>query len=290
MLSLFRNLFPTGDTKRPDSYQVFLDVFDEEVSADEMLRLYKSERQTASRAYDATYQTLAAEIAAISAQAMKVASQRTKETAESEIAISTLIDHSGSMRGSKLQMASILADTLGEFCQALNLPFEILGFTTVGWRGEPARMRWFGKKFPGRLCALRHIVYRSFDDTKPLSMKAMFLHSLLKENVDGEAIQWAAKRLQSRDENRKVLIVLSDGAPVDDSTLQANWPSILNEHLIEVIDEVSQMPDFSIGAIGIGYDVSRYYADHCNVQTLDEIETHVFPFVAKLAFGAEVTE
>jgi cobaltochelatase CobT len=155
---------------------------------------------------------------------------------------------------------------------------EVLGFTTATWKGGRSRARWLreGRPYrPGRLCDLLHIVYRSPDDPRASSggwtFKPMLRPDLLKENVDGEAVTWAASRLLARERPRKLLLAISDGAPVDDSTLMANGPSILDDHLRSVLAEIDRAGRIRTAAVGIGFDVSRYYAVSATVTTPDDL-------------------
>ncbi|MBV9964753.1 MAG: cobaltochelatase subunit CobT [Alphaproteobacteria bacterium] len=179
--------------------------------------------------------------------------------------VTLLIDNSGSMRGRPITVAAMSADILARTLERCGVKVEILGFTTRAWKGGQARERWIaaGKPpNPGRLNDLRHIVYKPAD---PPSRRArrnlglMLREGILKENIDGEALAWAHNRLLGRPEERKILMVISDGAPVDDSTLSVNPGNYLEKHLREVIREIERMSAVELTAIGIGHDVTRYY-------------------------------
>ena len=199
-----------------------------------------------------------------------------------------LVDHSGSLRGQKAVVVCSAIQVLADFFTRLGLPYEILGFTTKSWRGGSSRKDWrYGSKpkNPGRLCDLLHIVYRDADSDvpgAPWSIRNLLRDSLLKENVDGEALQWAAERLNARAEPIKVILVISDGAPVDDSTLLANGPNILMEHLKSVISDVTEDQSFTLGAVGIDYDVSDFYDRCISLQTTDELGKPLLQFAANL--------
>jgi cobaltochelatase CobT len=203
---------------------------------------------------------------------------------------SLLIDHSGSMRKrpSIIPMALALAHAVAECWSQLGIRYEILGFTTRSWRGGRPRRHWFlaGQPAnPGRLCELLHIIYRSADDTcrgAPQSIRNLMRAGLLKENVDGEALIWAAERLRKRPEKRKALLVVSDGAPVDDATLDANSGDILHRHLKDVIAGIRQASDIRLAAIGLGHDVSIYYSEGIVITSTDELTGHVLPFLSAL--------
>ena len=179
--------------------------------------------------------------------------------------VTLLIDNSGSMRGRPITIAALCADILSRTLERCNVKVEILGFTTKNWKGGESREDWNknGKpQYPGRLNDLRHIIYKSADSNWRQSKKnlgLMLKEGLLKENIDGEAILWAFNRLKKRKEERKILMVISDGAPVDDSTLSVNSGDFLEKHLKKVVKIIQDNKDFEILAIGIGHDVSRYY-------------------------------
>jgi len=188
-----------------------------------------------------------------------------RETEFRDTVVSLLIDNSGSMRGRPIAVAAMSADILVRTLERCGVKVEILGFTTRAWKGGQAREQWLraGKPAnPGRLNDLRHIVYKPADAPWRRARKSLGLmlrEGLLKENIDGEAIMWAHQRLLGRPEQRRILMVISDGAPVDDSTLSANPGNYLEKHLREVIDWVETRSEVELLAIGIGHDVTRYY-------------------------------
>jgi cobaltochelatase CobT len=179
--------------------------------------------------------------------------------------VSLLIDNSGSMRGRPISIAAISAEILAKTLERCNVKCEILGFTTKAWKGGQSREEWLAKgrpKNPGRLNDLRHIIFKQADEPwrrAKLNLGLMMKEGLLKENIDGEALEWAYKRLLRREENRKILLVISDGAPVDDSTLSVNPANYLEKHLREIIDKIETNNKIQLLAIGIGHDVTRYY-------------------------------
>jgi cobaltochelatase CobT len=179
--------------------------------------------------------------------------------------VSLLIDNSGSMRGRPITVAAMSADILARTLERCGVKVEILGFTTRAWKGGQARERWIaaGKPpNPGRLNDLRHIVYKPADAPwrrARRNLGLMLREGILKENIDGEALAWAHNRLLGRPEERKILMVISDGAPVDDSTLSVNPGNYLEKHLREVIREIERQSIVELTAIGIGHDVTRYY-------------------------------
>ena len=179
--------------------------------------------------------------------------------------VSLLIDNSGSMRGRPITIAAMCADILARTLERCSVKTEVLGFTTKAWKGGKSRESWFeeGKQpAPGRLNDLRHIIYKTADEPWRRSKRnlgLMLREGLLKENIDGEALEWAHKRLLGRTEQRKILMVISDGAPVDDSTLSVNAGNYLERHLKQVIQKIELDSSIELTAIGIGHDVNRYY-------------------------------
>jgi cobaltochelatase CobT len=188
-----------------------------------------------------------------------------QEMAFRDTVVSLLIDNSGSMRGRPITVAAMSADILARTLERCGVKVEILGFTTRAWKGGQAREKWIaaGKPAnPGRLNDLRHIVYKPADAPwrrARRSLGLMLREGILKENIDGEALMWAHNRLLGRPEERRILMVISDGAPVDDSTLSVNPGNYLEKHLREVIREIERIGSVELTAIGIGHDVTRYY-------------------------------
>lgn len=191
--------------------------------------------------------------------------------------VSLLIDNSGSMRGRPITVAALCSDIIVKTLERCLIKTEILGFTTKAWKGGKSREKWthFGKSSnPGRLNDLRHIIYKNGDAPWRRSKKNLGLllrEGILKENVDGEALSWAFSRLQGRQEERKILIVISDGAPVDDSTLSVNPGNYLERDLKNVILRIENKSNIELIAIGIGHDVSRYYTKAVTIMDVDEL-------------------
>jgi cobaltochelatase CobT len=191
--------------------------------------------------------------------------KRETETAFRDTVVTLLIDNSGSMRGRPITVAATCADILARTLERCDVKVEVLGFTTRAWKGGQSRERWAaaGKpRNPGRLNDLRHIIYKSADAPwrrARRNLGLMLREGLLKENIDGEALAWAWRRLRRRTEQRRILMVISDGAPVDDSTLSVNQGNYLERHLRDVIDDIEQRDAVELLAIGIGHDVTRYY-------------------------------
>ena len=191
--------------------------------------------------------------------------------------VTLLIDNSGSMRGRPITIAAICADILSRTLERCSVKVEILGFTTKNWKGGKSREEWNKKgkpKLPGRLNDLRHIIYKSADTHWRQSKKnlgLMLKEGLLKENIDGEAITWAFNRINKRKEERKILMVISDGAPVDDSTLSVNSGDFLEKHLKKIVKFIESNSEVEILAIGIGHDVSRYYKKAIKITDVQEL-------------------
>ena len=179
--------------------------------------------------------------------------------------VTLLIDNSGSMRGRPITIAAICADIMARTLERCGVKVEILGFTTKAWKGGQSREQWIndGKpSYPGRLNDLRHIIYKAADAPwrrSKNSLGLMLREGILKENIDGEALMWAHERLLGRLEDRKILMVISDGAPVDDTTLSSNSGNYLEQHLKQVIAYIESKSPIELVAIGIGHDVTRYY-------------------------------
>ncbi len=188
-----------------------------------------------------------------------------KETEFRDTVVTLLLDNSGSMRGRPIMVAAMSADILGRTLERCGVKVEILGFTTRAWKGGQSREKWLAEgrpRNPGRLNDLRHIIYKSADAPwrrVRRSLGLMLREGLLKENIDGEALLWAHERLLGRPEERRILMVISDGAPVDDSTLSVNARNYLERHLRQVIHWIETSSPVELIAIGIGHDVTRYY-------------------------------
>ena len=200
-----------------------------------------------------------------------------KDTEFRDTSVSLLVDSSGSMRGRSMTVAAICADIISTTLERCNVKTEVLGFTTKQWKGGESRKMWMenGKpENPGRLNDIRHIIFKSADTPWRRGQKnfgLMLREGLLKENVDGEALIWAHDRLARRAEQRKILMVISDGAPVDDSTLSTNPTNFLDLHLRQVIHSIETQSDINLIAIGIGHDVTRYYKNAVTIHRAEEL-------------------
>ena len=202
--------------------------------------------------------------------------------------VTLLIDNSGSMRGRSISLAAICADIIGSTLERCQIKTEILGFTTKHWKGGDSKKLWMingSRANPGRLNDIRHIIYKSADNSWRRSRRyfgAMLREGLLKENVDGEALAWSHERLLKRPEERKILIVISDGAPVDDSTLSANREDYLDNHLRQIILQIEKDSPIELQAIGIGHDVTKYYKNALTINRAEELGEVLLDELTKL--------
>ena len=200
-----------------------------------------------------------------------------RETDFRDTVVTLLIDNSGSMRGRPISIAAISADIMARTLERCGVKTEILGFTTRAWKGGQSREAWLTKgrpASPGRLNDLRHIIYKKADEPWRRARKSLGLmmrEGLLKENIDGEALAWAHNRLIGRPEERKILMVISDGAPVDDSTLSVNNGSYLERHLRQMINWIEAKSPVELCAIGIGHDVTRYYSKAVTIMDAEQL-------------------
>ena len=207
----------------------------------------------------------------------KLSYKKEKEVEFKDTVVSLLIDNSGSMRGRPITVAALCSDILAKTLERCLIKTEILGFTTKAWKGGESREKWIKKgkpSNPGRLNDLRHIIYKSADSPSRRSKQNLGLllrEGILKENIDGEALKWANSRLKNRQEKRKILIIISDGAPVDDSTLSVNPGNYLEKNLREVINQIQDNKEIELIAIGIGHDVSRYYSKAITIMDVDQL-------------------
>ncbi len=214
--------------------------------------------------------------------------KRERDTEFRDTVVTLLLDNSGSMRGRPITVAAMCGDILARTLERCAVKVEVLGFTTRAWKGGQSRERWVadGKpRNPGRLNDLRHIIYKSADTPWRRARKnlgLMLREGLLKENIDGEALLWAYRRLLSRPEHRRILMVISDGAPVDDSTLSVNPGNYLEKHLREIIREIEAREFVELIAIGIGHDVTRYYRRAVTIVDAEELGGTMMKKLAEL--------
>lgn len=200
-----------------------------------------------------------------------------KETEFRDTVVTLLLDNSGSMHGRSIRVAAVCADILSSTLERCGVKVEVLGFTTAAWKGGKSREQWVTAGYPanpGRLNDLRHIVYKSADTPfrqAKRNLGLMMRKGLLKENIDGEALLWAQNRLAQRPEQRKILMMISDGAPIDDSTLSTNPGRFLEKHLRHVISQIESADDIELVAIGIGHEVGQYYARAATIHDVSQL-------------------
>ncbi len=200
-----------------------------------------------------------------------------KENNYQDTIISFLIDNSGSMRGTPIVMSAMACELIAQILEKFSIKTEILGFTTSKWHGGKSKQLWQmsgGCKNPGRLSDLLHIIYKNSSQSlkkAKMNMALMLKEGILKENIDGEALLFAAKRLKMRPENRKILIIISDGAPIDDSTNSNNNKDILTNHLHHVISVLEKKSDIELAAIGIGHDVGSFYKNSIMIKNVEDL-------------------
>jgi len=292
----FRPDMPFGDVERWD-YRTFTREFDEEVHAEDLCdteeltrlrnfldqqlqpvqgvvsrlanKLQRLLMAQQNRSWDFDLEEGLLDTARLSRVVMDpmfpLSFKRERDTDFRDTVVTLLLDNSGSMRGRPIMVAAMCADILARTLERCAVKVEILGFTTRAWKGGQSRERWLSEgkpPHPGRLNDLRHIVYKSADAPwrrVKRNLGLMMREGLLKENIDGEALMWAHSRLAFRPESRRILMVISDGAPVDDSTLSVNTGNYLDHHLRKVIAEIETKSSVELSAIGIGHDVTRYY-------------------------------
>ena len=280
-----------SDPDRP--YQVYTRDFDVEVEADDLdavlAALPEADRRWAERfpevdpgqLYD-----LEKDLVSRRAGMRKAQAQDSSALGAADTIVSLLIDHSGSMRGQPMLFAARAALVASDLLDGLGAKQEVLGFTTARWRGGRSREKWLSDRqpaHPGRLNDLLHIIYcRAGEKLSARHCATMLRPDLMKENIDGEAIEWAASRLRQRQERQKYLIVLSDGAPVDDSTLLTNGDEYLNHHLRRVADEIEQAGDIRLAAIGIGHPVEQYYKQGITISSPEELESTLVRLINRL--------
>jgi cobaltochelatase CobT len=287
-------LFPSP-VARPQGYHIWSATHDEVVDAKELLKQYYQQPandppdpspREVLHAYEAATVDLRASLANEIFQTSESITRQWSTEPTRPIVASLLMDHSGSLKGEPIKLMLSVAESFAAICDALDIKHEILAFTTVNWHGKPLRQEWIRRgsmMYPGRLCALRHIVYRRFSASdKKLDLSAMFIPDLLKENVDGEAILWAVERMAHYVDHRRILFVVSDGAPVDDSTLQENATDILWKHLHEVIRQLLTDGRVELCGIGIINPTNNLYPCNCRVTELEDVEQNFLPFLSKI--------
>lgn len=305
MIGWLRRVFqkrpPDGD---PTVYRAYTTQFDKVVWAKDFIAEQIEPKGRSARAQASLWNVVtapsAARVSAVSRGLEFQARWSDGHALGARPLITILIDHSGSMRGPKAQIAALTADVLAQAFDSARIDYEVLGFTTANWKGGQSRALWMRRgrqRFPGRLCDLRHILYR--DATEPKldwarSLVALLMDPALKENVDGEALLWARSRAQVFDPSTWVCLVLSDGAPVDDSTISANDPSstsgYLVDHLLSVIAAFQKDPGIRLGGLGLQHAVHLYYPVSGEALTLSNAPFFAFDLLERLIWPRDATD
>lgn len=276
-------------------YWVFTKEFDEECNATELAERLPLLTASSRANLDSQWATLTDLKSPLLAQAYELAKEfiASDMSPKPSTVVSLLIDHSGSMRDQMSKVAAAI-NLAVQSLLAAGIRTEVLGFTTRHWKGGASWAKWRASSAPnapGRLCDLRHIVYCTADETDPgiaENLKLMLRQEVLRENVDGEALQWAVSRLQKIGASRKLLVVLSDGAPTDESTEACNRPAFLGDHLRFVVKTIQSSPDVSIASIGIGHDTSRFYSNATLVDDAAQLPVTLVDLLARWLMSAPV--
>ncbi|WP_088682197.1 cobalamin biosynthesis protein CobT [Rhizobium sp. R635] len=299
--SLFNRALKRAGSKAADTYSVFTRDFDVVVDATRLKEVLAPLSPDDATALDDAWTTFETSLnswrTTANLQALETTGSIRDATSEHErqdTVVSILVDHSGSMRGQSILLAAATVEIACDFLSRLGYRVEILGFTTLDWKGGQSRRLWKRRgspQYPGRLCDLLHIVYRSADKRGPPALgyvlKDMLRRDLLKENVDGEALEWAASRLYQRPEKHKILIVLSDGAPVDDSTLHENGPNFLIDHLRTVIARIEADDRILLAAIGINWETDSLYKHNLRVTAPEDLAGAMTDMLRNVLIGSE---
>jgi cobaltochelatase CobT len=272
-MALLKFLLGEKAARKIDSYKAFTRRYDRTVAAENLDSAIGTLGSNSANALDLAWQEYRDGLAGWKIKAnLKILEaagalrDRLTDAQRKDTLLTILIDQSGSMRGPKMLMTAMASDIFQATMTGIGFNCEVLGFTTIGWHGGRSRRRWkwtARPNNPGRLCDLLHIIYKDAADkrasTDGWQFRQMLRPDLPKENVDGEAIEWAASRMRSHCSTRKVLIVISDGAPADDSTILANGVDYLPQHLKAVLQNIDAAGDIDVCALGLAHDVERYY-------------------------------
>jgi cobaltochelatase CobT len=247
--------------RKATPYKIYTTEFDEVIRAAELL-----DDSTALAAHSFLLKRIRHELGSIlTSDLQELITAARRSNATSRVCVTILLDNSGSLRGEPIQAIAAASSLASRLLSEAGIPNEVLGYTTRAWKGGQSREQWLANGrplLPGRLNDLRHIVYKDFSQTfqeADIGFSAMLTNGILKENIDGEALPWAASRGASRSEPRKILLVVSDGAPVDDSTLSVNPKDILHKHLMESISTLRASKEVELYGFGLDYNVSRYF-------------------------------
>lgn len=286
----------------PD-YHIYTTKFDREVQANNLDDILGPLRSKDKASLDEAWHVVQTGLLPWRTRQLIIAAEtaariRTRLTDDerADAAVTLLLDHSGSMRGQKMLFAAAAVDIIQEFLLTLGFTCEVLGFTTSQWRGGRSRRRWkwrFRPRNPGRLNDILHIVYKNGDDrrasTGDWSFRQMLRPDLPKENIDGEAILWAAERLLALPQSRKHLIMLSDGAPVDDSTLHENGLTYLSDHLQIVVKRVIEAGQIDLAAVGIGHQFQNFFPVFSQIDAPDDLGVALISLLERVLINKEAT-
>ncbi|MEM7303585.1 MAG: hypothetical protein AAF468_21100 [Pseudomonadota bacterium] len=279
------------ENNKDQQYSIYTTAYDKEVTGEELIQeLSSKERANLEEQVGAFEQATAVHQTSAGLNAMSLVDGILSQNPciSEDTVVSLVVDHSGSLKGQRAIIACLIVQLASDFLSRLGLRYEILGFTTVAWKGGESRQQWIDRgcpRNPGRLNDLLHIRYREASQTTPgapWSVYNMLRSDILKENVDGEAVFWAAERLKNLSAHQNLVVVISDGVPVDDSTLHENQPDFLWRHLEAVISDIEATPGFRVAAIGIDHDVGRLYPSALRIDRLDQVSTKLPDYIAGL--------
>jgi cobaltochelatase CobT len=299
-MALLHFLFGQRALTKTDGYTVFTRRFDRTVSATELDSVIGALGSTSLHALDLAWQEYQDGLAGWKAKATlkilelaQILRDHLPDAQRKDVLLTILIDQSGSMRGPKMLMTAMASDILQATLTGIGINCEVLGFTTIGWHGGRSRRRWkwLGRpRNPGRLCDLLHVVYKDAADkragTDGWQFRQMLRPDLPKENVDGEAIEWATSRMRSHLSSNKILLVISDGAPVDDSTIVANDAEFLPRHLKSVLQHIEASGDIKVCALGLAHDVERYYPSSEKAEVLEDLPVAIVALCDRMLLPA----
>jgi cobaltochelatase CobT len=306
LFGFFRRKLPRGSSEpTPEGYRVFTEQFDQETSASDLMRSIRRRLPTSAMSAEQLYAELQsptpARMKAVQRSIDFQARWRKGHSLGERPLITILIDHSGSMRGPKAMTAAVAADAIGSILDHERAEFEILGFTTRSWHGGQSRALWLSRgspEHPGRLCDLLHIVYREAGQPNrpvhwPRSLPLLLIDEVLKENVDGEALLWARRRAMKKEPTSWICLLISDGVPMDDTTVLANggekngW--YLNRHLAAVMEEFTSSPTIRAGCLALDYKPDANFLDVRVTDTLQDAPAQAFDVLEALIWPNETS-
>lgn len=302
-MALLDLLFGQKALPRTEAYKVFTRRYDRTVPAEQLDSAIGVLGSGSSHSLDVAWQEYRDGLAGWKARAtLKVLElgqslrDQLTDVQRKDILLTILVDQSGSMRGPKMLMTAMASDVLQATLTGIGINCEVLGFTTIGWHGGRSRRRWnwMGRpRNPGRLCDLLHVIYKDVADkrsgTDGWQFRQMLRPDLPKENIDGEGIEWAVSRMRLHPSRQKVLLVISDGAPVDDSTILANDVEYLPRHLKSVLRDIEASGDIKVCALGLAHDVERYYPLSERVEVPEDLSVAIVALCNRLLLQPDKT-